>query len=96
MNLTTFLLTLLSLMALTSATPIPQTNDGEDGDTGANYVQCLNACNGDSTACLAVPKNDDYTVLGVTFMWFVISLFFSPLFLFPCVWVGVGADESVG
>lgn len=62
---------LLAALALTLATAIPvPTNDGEDGDTGDDYVQCLAQCNGNSTPCLTNAKNDDSTVLGVTFMWY--------------------------
>lgn len=80
MNLTNFLLAALALtLASTtpvpqaSATPVPQT-DGEDGDTGDNYVQCLALCNGDSVPCLNGANSANVTVLGVSFLWYVLVL----------------------
>lgn len=70
MHLFSLLLAALAL-TLAAAMPVP-TNDGEDGDTGDNYVQCLAQCNGNSTPCLTNAKNDDSVVLGVTFMWYVL------------------------
>ena len=71
MNLTNLLLAALAL-TLASATPVPQ-QDGEDGDTGDNYVQCLSLCNGDSVPCLNSAKDANVTVLGVSFLWCVLS-----------------------
>ncbi len=69
MNLTNLLLAFLSL-TLATAIPVPQA-DGEDGDTGANYVQCLALCNGDSVPCLNGAHSANVTVLGVSFLWYV-------------------------
>ena len=72
MNLTNILLAALAL-TLASTAPAPQ-NDGEDGDTGDNYVQCLALCNGDAVPCLNNAKSANVTVLGVSFLWYVVVL----------------------
>ena len=67
MNLFNLLLAALAL-TLATAIPVPK-GDSEDGGSGDNYVACLGACNGDSSACLVGAKDDNVQVLGVTFTW---------------------------